>query len=257
MFAIMGHITKIAAIKNSSAIWEYDLELPGNHVLGGSLDMVAAILTLAVKVCIWIPKCSESDQISFIIRFNHQDNTLSIYRSCRLNARSWLHWRFHWCRGTCSSGCGVGTIGGNLPAIKEEVTGIAMSVQMGENGGYEPGLLREAMKSLDWPQWKEAMEEEHITLEAHRTWTLVEPPPGANIVGSQWVYVLKWDATGNIIWYTSHLVAQDFSQMPGIDYFDTYAPVAKMASIRMMLAMGVLMCTTVVQLCNRRVLSVS
>lgn len=49
--AVMGHITKIAVIENTNAIWEYDPELPGNRVLGGSLDVVAAIRTLAVKVC--------------------------------------------------------------------------------------------------------------------------------------------------------------------------------------------------------------
>jgi hypothetical protein len=51
--AVMAHITKIAAIENANAIWEYDPELPGNRMLGGSLDVyvVAAIRTLAVKVC--------------------------------------------------------------------------------------------------------------------------------------------------------------------------------------------------------------
>ena len=48
--AVMSHITKIAAIETANAIWEHDPELPGNRVLGGSLDVVAAIRTLAVKV---------------------------------------------------------------------------------------------------------------------------------------------------------------------------------------------------------------
>ena len=47
---IMGHITKIAAVENATAIWEYDPSLPGNRVLGGSLDVIAAIRTLAIKV---------------------------------------------------------------------------------------------------------------------------------------------------------------------------------------------------------------
>jgi hypothetical protein len=46
----MGHITKIAAVETTAAIWEYDPELPGNRVLGGSLDVIAAIRTLAVKI---------------------------------------------------------------------------------------------------------------------------------------------------------------------------------------------------------------
>jgi hypothetical protein len=48
----MTHITKIVIIENANAIWEYDPELPGNRVLGGSLDVVAAIRTLAIKVCV-------------------------------------------------------------------------------------------------------------------------------------------------------------------------------------------------------------
>jgi hypothetical protein len=48
--AVMGHITKIAVIENTNAIWEYDPELPGNRVLGGSLDVVAALRTLVIKV---------------------------------------------------------------------------------------------------------------------------------------------------------------------------------------------------------------
>jgi hypothetical protein len=46
----MSHITKIAAVESATAIWEYDPTLPGNRVLGGSLDVIAAIRTIAIKV---------------------------------------------------------------------------------------------------------------------------------------------------------------------------------------------------------------
>ena len=49
--AVMGHITKLAVIENTNAIWEYDPELVNNCILGGSLDVVAAIRTLVIKVC--------------------------------------------------------------------------------------------------------------------------------------------------------------------------------------------------------------
>jgi len=51
---IMGHITKIAAVENATAIWEYDPTWPDNRVLGGSLDVIAAIRTLAIKVRIFV-----------------------------------------------------------------------------------------------------------------------------------------------------------------------------------------------------------
>jgi len=47
---VMGHITKIAAVENTTAIWEYDPTRSDNRVLGGSLDVIAAIRTLAIKV---------------------------------------------------------------------------------------------------------------------------------------------------------------------------------------------------------------
>jgi hypothetical protein len=48
----MTHITKIAAVENATAIWEYDPSLPDNRVLGGSLDVIAAIRTIAIKVSV-------------------------------------------------------------------------------------------------------------------------------------------------------------------------------------------------------------
>lgn len=48
---IMSHITKIAVVETSTSIWEYDPELPSNRVLGGSLDVIATVHTLAIKVC--------------------------------------------------------------------------------------------------------------------------------------------------------------------------------------------------------------
>ena len=47
---VMGHITKIAAVENATAIWEYDPTRVDNRVLGGSLDVISAIRTLAIKV---------------------------------------------------------------------------------------------------------------------------------------------------------------------------------------------------------------
>ena len=50
--AVMSCVTQIAAIENATAIWEYDPSLPGNRILGGSLDVIAAIRTIAVKVSV-------------------------------------------------------------------------------------------------------------------------------------------------------------------------------------------------------------
>jgi hypothetical protein len=98
--------------------------------------------------------------------------------------------------------------------------------------------LTEVKCCPDWPLWEKAIHEELTLLRETSTWELTNPPTGANIVGSKWVYRAKKDAAGNVICYKAHLVAQGFSQVPGVNYFDTFAPVAKLASIRAILAMA-------------------
>ena len=76
--AVMTHITKIAAVENATAIWEYDPTRDDNCVLGGSLDMIAAIRTLALKVRIKYNCCS-SLALSKSCRFKHLVNALNIF----------------------------------------------------------------------------------------------------------------------------------------------------------------------------------
>ncbi|TFY50793.1 hypothetical protein EVG20_g11324 [Dentipellis fragilis] len=70
------------------------------------------------------------------------------------------------------------------------------------------------------------------------TWVMENAPSGANVVGSKWVFKAKKDAAGNVVRHKARLVAQGFSQVPGVDYFDTYAPVAKLPSMRTVLALA-------------------
>jgi len=72
---MMSHITKIAAVKNATVIWEYDPSLAGNRVLEGSLDVIAAICTLAIKVSNKVSLDTYS--VLIISRFKHPDNVLN------------------------------------------------------------------------------------------------------------------------------------------------------------------------------------
>ena len=120
--------------------------------------------------------------------------------------------------------------------VPDHVEGYAIAAVIGESEALEPRSLAEAKRGGDWPLWEKAIHEELETLKAAGTWDLVEAPKGANVVGSKWVFRAKKDATGKIIRYKARLVAQGFSQIPGVDYFDTFAPVARLASIRAVLA---------------------
>ena len=110
--------------------------------------------------------------------------------------------------------------------------------KMSEEEGIEPRTLAEARSLPEWGEWERAIQEELAMLRAAGTWVLEEPPAGANIVGSKWVFKIKKDSAGNVIRRKARLVAQGFSQVPGVDYFDTFAPVAKLASIRTVLAIA-------------------
>ena len=102
----------------------------------------------------------------------------------------------------------------------------------------EPRTLAEAKRRPDWPLWEKAIKEELATLKKAGTWRLEEAPPEANVIGSKWVFKAKKDAVGNIARYKARLVAQGFSQIGGVDYDDTYAPVAKMASSQAIIFMA-------------------
>jgi hypothetical protein len=102
----------------------------------------------------------------------------------------------------------------------------------------DPKTLHEAQSCSDWPQWHEAMDREIATLQQARTWIDVERPPGKNVVGSKWVFRLKFKADGTINKYKARLIMRGFTQQYGIDYYDTYSLVAKLTSFRTILALA-------------------
>jgi hypothetical protein len=114
----------------------------------------------------------------------------------------------------------------------------ALLAETSDAEALEPRTLAEAKRRPDWPLWEKAIQEELETLKKAGTWRLETPPSEANIIGSKWVFKAKKDAAGNIACYKVRLVAQGFSQIGGVDYDDTYAPVAKMASSRAIIAMA-------------------
>ena len=83
------------------------------------------------------------------------------------------------------------------------------------------------------------MDEEFSTLQRQNTWSLVLATPGINLVGCKWVYKLKLHSDGSIARYKACLVAKSFHQQPGIDYTETFSPVVKPATVRLILTIAV------------------
>ena len=100
---------------------------------------------------------------------------------------------------------------------------------------HEPQTFREA--STD-PLWQIAMKEEIDALTKNHTWDLVTLPPSQSVVGCKWIYKIKTRSDGSIERYKARLVAKGFTQEYGIDYEETFAPVARISSVRALLAVA-------------------
>jgi hypothetical protein len=100
-----------------------------------------------------------------------------------------------------------------------------------------PRTYAEAMKQPE--TWLPSMQKEMTKMAENEVWELVRPPPGANIVESKWHYTPKFDSEGEINSYKSRLVAKGFTQVYGVDYFETFASVVRFDSLRLILAIAV------------------
>ena len=101
-----------------------------------------------------------------------------------------------------------------------------------------PTTLAEAMASRDAEKWKQAAESEYNSLMENKTWKLVARPAGANVIKSKWCFKVKYRPDGSVERYKCRLVVKGCSQVEGVDYFETYSPVSKMASIRCLLSLA-------------------
>ena len=84
--------------------------------------------------------------------------------------------------------------------------------------------------------WIIAMQEELNQFECNDVWELVPHPNNQSVIGTKWVYKNKIDEQGNITRNKARLVAQGYNQEEGIDFEETFAPVARLEAIRILLA---------------------
>jgi hypothetical protein len=93
--------------------------------------------------------------------------------------------------------------------------------------------------TLSDQNWVNSMHEELENFERNQVWELVDPPPGCKPIGTKWVWKNKEGEKGEVVKNKSRLVAQGFSQKEGINYEETFAPVARLEAIRILLAFSV------------------
>jgi hypothetical protein len=102
--------------------------------------------------------------------------------------------------------------------------------------------LQSVVIPKDWkeanrdPKWREAMLEELRALEKNKTWDLVKLPPGKKAMSCKWVFTVKQNPEGNVERYKARLIARGYSQTYDIDYDETFAPVAKMSTVRTLIS---------------------
>ncbi|KAI8421244.1 hypothetical protein MSG28_008301 [Choristoneura fumiferana] len=101
----------------------------------------------------------------------------------------------------------------------------------------EPTTYTQALNAEDSDKWYQAMQDEYQSLLEKQTWVLVDRPD-KKVIPCKWIYKLKKNAHGDVIKYKARLVAKGFNQVYGIDYLETFSPVVRNSSLRMLFALA-------------------
>ena len=99
---------------------------------------------------------------------------------------------------------------------------------------YKPQFYHQA---VHFPQWREAMKAELDALESTNTWSVVTLPPGKHPIGCRWIYKIKYRSDGSVERYKARLVAKGYTQQEGVDFIETFSPVAKLITVKVLLAL--------------------
>jgi len=101
----------------------------------------------------------------------------------------------------------------------------------------KPQTVEEALKSEDTKKWEIAMQEKYNFLVINNTWSSVPLPKGRKPISCKWVFKIKHGVDGEIEFYKAKFMAKSFTQTFGVNYNETFAPIAKFVSIHCILAL--------------------
>ena len=100
----------------------------------------------------------------------------------------------------------------------------------------DPINYKEALKDVDAQEWLKAMDREMESMYSNSVWSLIEASKGVKPIGCKWIYKRKRRLDGKLETFKARLVAKGYTQKEGIDYEETFLPVAMLKSIRILLA---------------------
>ena len=102
----------------------------------------------------------------------------------------------------------------------------------------EPSSFEEVVQ---FPTWVDGMVEEYDSIIRKNAWEIIPRPEGKSVLGSRWIYKVKQVSDGSVEKHKARFVARGFSQVEGIDYDESFAPITRYSSIRSILALSVQM----------------
>lgn len=120
--------------------------------------------------------------------------------------------------------------------IVKPATKYNLNVNLQSDPHWIPTTWQQAMKH---PKWRAAMIVELNSILHNRTWDLVAVTENMNIVGCRWIFTIKYLPNGDIDRYKARIVAKGYHQQPGVDFTDTFSPVIKSTTIRLVLGLAV------------------
>jgi len=128
--------------------------------------------------------------------------------------------------------------------MQDYVSGAGLSEEKGEEAttymvqnvtNDDPVLFEDAIKH---EKWRKAMDSEIQSIEKNHTWELMDLPVGAKTIGVKWIYKTKLNEMGEVDKYKARLVAKGYSQQHGIDFSEVFAPVIRLDTVRLIVALA-------------------